>query len=279
MSVHRLRALVIGIDEYPFLDPDRRLRGAVADANAIASVMREQSSKLDLTKLLNSRASREAVLGALDDLVAATRSDDEVLVYWSGHGSQVPNQANDDEEEDGWDETLVPYDSGRGRHPNRDILDDEIYTRIKALNKVTDRITFILDSCHSGTAVRTGVRGVPRDGRSAAASGLSSRTEAPSNDKAAPRGSSGWLPAPDADTRYLLLAACRDDQEALELPFRGQMRGAFTWALCRELERTQPGTTWKSVFGVVSKDIAFSTMGAQIPQIEGNADRLALWTH
>lgn len=277
MEAHRLRGLVIGVDEYPGLDPDRRLRGAVADATAIATLLRERCQDLVLTELANAEASREAILATLDELVASAESGDEILVYWSGHGSQVPNLPHDDDEEDGWDETLVPYDSGRGRHPNRDILDDEIYTRIKAFNAVTDRITVILDSCHSGTAVRTGVRGVPRDERGAEASTRAPLAHACRGEQSSPRGSSGWLPSPDGDVRYLLLAACRDDQEALELPFRGQVRGAFTWALCRELERAPLDATWKDVFRTVSSDIAFSTMGAQIPQIEGDAHRRLPW--
>ncbi len=275
MDEPRVNALVVGVDVYPYLDPDRRLRGAVADAHAMAALLRDRIQHLDLATLIDNDATRTAVLNAFDGLVSSTDTGDEALLYWSGHGSQVPNQPGTDEEEDGWDESLVPYDSGRGQHPNRDIVDDEIYERLKALNETTDRVTVILDSCHSGTAVRTGVRGLPRDLRNA---GTTSRVRTRPGEHELPRGASGWLPLPNSEVRYLLLAACRDDQEALELPFRGQMRGAFTWALCRELERTRPGATWGDVFMSAASDIAFSTMGAQIPQIEGASKRRLPWT-
>lgn len=275
MPDHSFKALVIGVDDYPFLDPDRVLRGAVADARAIADLLRQKRPDLDLTLLVDGQATRDAVLAGWDTLIASTQSGDEVLFYWSGHGSQVRDLGGDEVEADGWDETLVPHDSGRGAHPNRDVIDDEIFTRLQALSTITDRITIILDACHSGTAVRTGVRGVPRDGRSKGEPTTAGREKAIGRKFDQPRGASGWLPLSD---RYVLLAACRDDQEALELPFRGQFRGAFTWRLCQELANTPGPATWGETFQPVARNLAASTTGAQIPQIEGTRGRALPWS-
>lgn len=264
MSEHRVRVLLVGIDTYPGLDPDRKLRGAVADVRALAAILRSRVSNLELRILTEAEATRDKVLAALNALVDQIKPDEEVLFYWSGHGSQVKDASSDDE--DGWDETLVPYDSGRGSKPNRDILDDEIHEWLGRLSAKTIRITLIIDSCHSGTVARTGVRGVPRDPRPRALDSPRERTQP----KEATHGTSGWLPLSD---RYVLLAACRDDQEAIELPFGGQFRGAFSWSLGKELEKAAEGATWREVFSRAQARVAVALSGDQIPQLEGARDR------
>jgi hypothetical protein len=72
------------------------------------------------------------------------------MLYYSGHGSQMPDISKD--ETDGLDETIVPYDS---RLPGKfDISDDELNALLKKLAAKTSNITVILDSCHSGTFSR-----------------------------------------------------------------------------------------------------------------------------
>ncbi len=93
--------------------------------------------------------------------------DDVVLFYYSGHGSQMSDREGD--EPDFYDETIIPYDSGRMPHKNRDISDDEIYLWLRDLGQKTGNITLWFDCCNSGSLTRAAfggaTRSVPRDDR------------------------------------------------------------------------------------------------------------------
>ena len=69
-------------------------------------------------------------------------------------------------------ESMVPSDSGRGKEPNRDIIDEEIYRWLRRLNSRTPFVTLIFDCCHSGSVTRDpfgeATREAPADLRSAA---------------------------------------------------------------------------------------------------------------
>src|SRR5207249_1910247 len=122
----------------------------------------------NVTTLLNEQATRDGILAALDALTAAAGPGDVVVIHFSGHGSQIRDRERD--EPDGWDETIVPSDSGRVPDPNRDITDDEIYLRLRALaGRQTANITLLFDCCNSGTITRAALgghsRGLPPDDR------------------------------------------------------------------------------------------------------------------
>jgi hypothetical protein len=278
-SRRRRQALLVGINRYPNMGPKAQLRGCVNDVRAMAEVLGARFGFRDdeLLLLEDGAATREAILAALDGLAAGAAKDGLVVVHYSGHGSRMQDREGD--EPDGWDETIVPCDSGRPPHPNRDITDDEIYLRLLAIGRLTRYVTLIFDSCFSGTIARdpfaAAVRWLPADPRAVA--------ELPPSPVAAPEvfagsrdtGPSGWLPASD---RYALLAGCREVESAHEIvlgdgePADLTVHGALTYHLCQELTRARPGATYRDVFERAAARVttAFPT---QHPQLEGARDR------
>src|SRR3954452_14099469 len=153
------RAVLSGIDDYG--DPGvHDLNGCVAGVEAMSEVLCDcyQFDSADLTKLvLPEQNTRSGILGALKALVDATADGDVALVYYSGHGSQVPD-ANGDEK-DRWDETIVPSDSCRSASGAvLDIIDDELQSYILALADPTAYAPFIFAPCHSGSIDRDLIR-------------------------------------------------------------------------------------------------------------------------
>lgn len=71
-----------------------------------------------------------------------------MVIHYSGHGSHVTDVHGN--EPSGMDSTTVPHDSGRGVHPIRDILDDEIQEWLARLSQKTHYLTSL-----STTAIRT----------------------------------------------------------------------------------------------------------------------------
>lgn len=268
------RALLIGINEYPILEARYRLRGCVNDTEMMGQVLRERFGFRDenVSFLRDREATREAILGALARLEAETREGDTVVLHYSGHGSQMRDREGD--EPDGFDETILPCDTGRGDAENRDITDDEIRLWLLRLSEKTHNVTLVFDCCHSGTLTRdpfgAASRWVEPDERPV-------EQLPPSPVLARARGrdawSGGWLPL---GARYVLLAGCRDEESSFEYYPGGEgeaeVCGAFTYFLCRELWAAREGSTYRDVFERAAVGVS-AEYPRQHPQLEGTRDR------
>ena len=100
--------------------------------------------------------------------------------------------------------TERPVDSG-SPHENRDITDDEIHLRLKALGAKTPFTTMIVDACHSATITRDAFgessRGVRADTRPAAElppSPIPKEAARSVGGAGGDRGPSGWMPLADS---------------------------------------------------------------------------------
>ncbi|MCG8460814.1 MAG: caspase family protein [Holophagales bacterium] len=257
------RALLVGIDRYPRFGPEVPLRGAVRDAVVLAELLIEGYgfAAEDVRLCLGARATRAALLARLDGLLARVRPGDSVLFFFSGHGSQMTDREGD--EGDGLDETLVPVDSGRGRHENRDISDDEIHLWASKVLAVTPGLTLIFDCCHAATLHRPAwrVRSVPPDLRP-------THLLPPSPVPVERQVSRGPAPA--------LLAACGDAELAYELPAEvaGVDCGAFSDTLTAVLAEAARQSscsrelTWRGVMETVRARLSLLAP-AQNPELSG----------
>lgn len=131
----------IGLNEldknhYPGFRP---LVSCRRDAQSMANIAKGFEVIL-LDKHPKARNVRDAILYAREELVAG----DILLVTFSGHGSEIPDESGD--ESDGYDQTWCLYD--------RQMIDDEL-AQLWAGFEAGVRIFFISDSCHSGTVVTT----------------------------------------------------------------------------------------------------------------------------
>ena len=275
------RALLVGINRYPNFPPERQLRGCENDVALLHATLRDRFGFPEalITVLTNEQATRDGILGAMNQLADATEVDDAVVLYYSGHGSQMSDREGD--EPDFFDETIIPFDSGRMPHKNRDISDDEIYLWLRKVGQKTGNITLWFDCCNSGSLTRAAFggasRSVPRDDRPI--------TELP--ESPIPRsewdalkettrdvGPSGWVPV---GSRYVMIAACRDEQTANEYPPQGTsadtFHGCLTYYLHQELMAAGPGATYRDVFELARRNVQ-AAYPDQTPQLEGKRDRI-----
>lgn len=270
-------ALLIGINEYPNFEADDQLDGCINDIENIANILEMYFSfpNNNLMLLRNEEATRDNILTNLEILIEKISNDDIVVIYYCGHGSQMTDREGD--EPDGLDETIVPYDSGRFPKENKDITDDELYIQILRMISKTPYITLIFDCCHSGTISRDifggKIRNVKSDLRSIHELPRSHIKNIDYRKKFKNSGPSGWLPLHNS---YLLIAACKDEEESFEyhhiegdkiIPY-----GAFTYVLCQELIKTKQKTTYRDIFEKITTRM--STINSrQHPQMEGEWDR------
>ena len=280
MSVPQRRALCIGIDEYPFLKPWEQLRGCVNDARLAADILRTtfEFPAEQVRLLLNQEASRQGIIAAFDQLVLETGEGDVVVVHYSGHGSWAWN--SDGSAEDGKDETIMPWDSGRGSHPNLDILDNEIHLFLVALTQRTPHVTLVFDSCHSGGITREVGGGRARSVRGTARGEGQPppvRPEAVARTRGAGGGGarsgpSGFMSGLGA--RYVLVAGCRNEEKSYEYPGEaGVDHGALSFHFYGALAAMSATTTYADVFERVYAAVTGAN-DRQHPQLEGAVNRV-----
>lgn len=99
--------------------------------------------------LENEDATRDAILDGISGFLGRAGTSGTATFYFSGHGTKTQENVAlvepIDIEEDGVDEALVAYDSL--------IIDDELGFSLRMLT--AGHINAFLDTCHSGTGVRT----------------------------------------------------------------------------------------------------------------------------
>ncbi len=146
------RALIIGIDTYSNGVP--KLNGPEFDAQNMRDFLLQYGKykKGNIKLLVNNDATRNNILNQFDILFDISNKDDDILIYYSGHGSQMEDLDND--EDDRLDETIVPVDTVlKNKKYINMISDDEVREKISSIEAA--EILFIIDSCHSGTMTRS----------------------------------------------------------------------------------------------------------------------------
>ncbi len=201
------KALLIGVadvphNELPGVDLD------IDNMKKIAELMGFAGS--DVRVLMNQQATYANVRLALGDWVReGVRPEDHVLVYFSGHGTRVPDP--EPGRAGGVDDALVLHDVQRatiqGRASLRNVLIGHEFGA--ALAAIPSRHVLVLvDACHSGSATRSFTLANHRLG---VGSGYMKFFWYPGM----PTGTTRALRAPSGEENYAALSAARDDEFAV----------------------------------------------------------------
>lgn len=155
------RALLVGISDYgnEQEDPDRwaNISGA-NDVVLLTPLFTEQG--YEVTSLVDGQATYANITGALKKVAKDAKKGDTVYLHFSMHGQPFEDLNGD--EEDGWDEALIPVDAElryvEGMYEgDKHLLDDEMETyfnQIRSKIGPSGSLFVVLDACHSGTASR-----------------------------------------------------------------------------------------------------------------------------
>jgi len=149
------RALLVGINDYP--DPANRLDGCVNDVFLMSSVLQECDFEAeDIRVVLDQRATTAGILERLHWLLDGVKPGDQRVLFYSGHGAQIPAYGVTDET-DHLDECLVPYDFDWSlEHAVTDKQFLSLYSQLP----YDSYFAAIFDCCHSGGMSREGGRRV-----------------------------------------------------------------------------------------------------------------------
>lgn len=160
VSAQRKRAFMVGISHY-----DTALTGyqwnninGMEDVNLLSPILKIQG--FYLTTLLDEQATYDNITRQLTTFVKKTKKGDIVYLHFSSHGQPVEDINGD--EEDGWDEAIVPIDAyklyKKGIYEGKKhLIDDQLNKYIKKLREKIGPSGFlyvIIDACHAGTSSR-----------------------------------------------------------------------------------------------------------------------------
>jgi hypothetical protein len=214
-------AVCIGVSNYSHSSiPD--LQSSHADAQRLAEAFRSQCQISDVVLLVDEQATRANIEQAVfRDLPTRVQPGDTVFIVFSGHGWRVSDTNGD--EQDGFDEVLVPHDGEMGE-PDTMILDDTFARWMRELDGC--QVALILDNCYSGGSSKSLGKLAKGNGRSKSILG------ADFFDGEMKR-------AKDLGQRgTMIIAACQANQLAWEMPRPGE-GGVFTYHLLQPLGSTE----------------------------------------
>lgn len=155
------RALLVGISDYgnALEDPNKwaNISGA-NDIKLLSPLFSEHG--YTVTSLVDAQATHAGITKALEKLAKDSKKGDRVYIHFSMHGQPFEDLNGD--EEDGWDEALIPVDAemlyAEGVYEGKNhLLDDELevyFNDIRSKLGSEGQLYVILDACHSGTGVR-----------------------------------------------------------------------------------------------------------------------------
>lgn len=260
-------AVLVGINKY---DPslNSNLNGCVNDVEGMYKVLTEiyKFPPENIRVLTDERATKEMIIERIEWLLDHDVPGDELVLHNSSHGSQIRDR-NGDELNDYMDEILCPTDLDW----DDPFTDDEINW---IFNQKADGVflTFICDSCHSGSITKT-VSNFPSDEK------IEERPRyiRPPFDiksregiKPLPLHKIGGLNKNEREflsQNHVLLSGCRDDQTSADAYIDGKWQGALTSSLIAAIKKN-PYRDWSSIHADV---ISILNVGGytQRPQLTG----------
>lgn len=237
-NAQRKRAFMVGISHY-----DTALTGyqwnninGVEDINLLSPILKKQG--FYLTTILDEQATYQNITNQLSNFTNQTKKGDIVYLHFSAHGQPVEDLNGD--EEDGWDEAIVPIDAYKNYKKGvyegkKHLLDDQLNTYIKKLRTkigVTGFLYVVIDACHAGTSSRANdetIRGTK------VGFTYNDKVFKPSTQKK----SHYKVEATPKMSHVMYLEACRPDQVNMEIKVDGKRYGPLSYNIAQALQ-TKP---------------------------------------
>ena len=233
-NAQRKRAFLVGISHH-----DTALTGyqwnninGVEDVNLLSPILKNQG--FVITTLLDDQATFDNIVSQIVKFTNKTKKGDIVYLHFSAHGQPVEDLNGD--EEDGWDESIVPIDAykiyKKGFYEGQKHLTDDLLNKyVKKLREKIGQSGFlyvVIDACHAGTASRANdetIRGTH------VGFTYNNKVFKPSTNKK----SHYQIDASVKQSNVLFIEACRPDQVNTEIKVDGKHYGPLSYNIAQTL--------------------------------------------
>lgn len=151
-------ALIVAISKYK---PGTEWND-LASANDVPlikeALLKQGFKEADIVVMKDAACTKEGILNGIQKYLIEKAAPGDICVFhFSGHGEQVYD--NNGDEDDGYDEALVPYDAPIEYQPGveKHLRDDDFGTKLQDLRVrlgENGELIVIVDACHSGSSTR-----------------------------------------------------------------------------------------------------------------------------
>ena len=234
INAQRKRAFLVGISHY-----DTALTGyqwnninGVEDVKLLSPILKRQG--FSLITLLDEHTTFANITRQFSQFINCTKKGDIVYLHFSTHGQPIEDLNGD--EEDGWDESIVPIDAykiyKKGVYEGKKhLLDDQLNLYVKKLREKIGPKGFlyvVIDACHAGTSSRANddaIRGTH------VGFTYNNKIFKPSTSKK----SHYRVEASTKLSNVLFIEACRSDQVNTEIKVDGKRFGPLSYNIAHAL--------------------------------------------
>jgi len=267
-------ALIIAVANYP----EEGGWSAISSDNDIAliknALIKQGFTEENISIIIDDEADKKGMVSELSNLSIRVNEGDIVVVHFSGHGQQIRDNENNDEI-DGYDEALIPYDAQvyfstayRGENHLRDDEITLLLNNIRTKIGKDGNILVILDSCHSGT----GTRGLSKS------RGTSIKFEEPGYSSPEAEDQDNFSEIEESennDDLASMVVISGASQEELNYEYFDKNSeisyGSLSYSLSKALSEANPETTYRALFDMIQVEMSIIAP-KQSPQIEGDID-------
>lgn len=262
-------ALLVGIN---YFNTPYELGGCINDVNAMKDFLINNQKFTtnniivlsDNQILQQKKPTRENIIRLLTIGINQMKSGDYFYFHYSGHGSQVRDQNND--ESDKLDETIVPADFQKSGMITDDLLRSVV-------NNVPQGAKFVavIDACHSATSFDLRYlydpvtrRNLIRKNKARVFSGgrlvtYDKNLNVNNNIK-------------ETNGNIIVLSGCKDDQTSADVTINGKRGGALTLGLINVLQSKNNNCVYRDLPTLILDFILNNKLGDQIPRLTFGKD-------
>lgn len=235
-------ALLVGISNYHALDKASEWNNihGVNDVSLITPLLKKQG--FNVSVITETKATHDNILMQLKQLTKRVSRGAVVYLHFSCHGQPFEDENGD--EEDGWDESLVPIDAPIAY--KKDVYEGENHITDDLLAEYLDALRFklgskgilyvVIDACHAGKASRdldeeTFTRGTKR--------GFSKNGKVYRAKSS--RSTHFVVPIKEGQAPAVFLEACKSTQVNAETKKNGKFYGPMSYYIHQVLSTTRLG--------------------------------------
>lgn len=234
------RALLVGISDYQCINKYggwNNIHGK-NDIDMLNTTLKK--SGVSVSCLYDREATKAGISKALNVLASQCKVGDIVYLHFSTHGQ--PFEDDNGDEDDGWDESVVPVDAPieytKGKYEGENhLIDDELHkfcTRIRKAIGTKGMLYVVIDACHAGKAsmgieeevIRGTKAGFTRSGKYYRPQKLE-------------RGNFYQIPSSTSLGNVMFIEACRSYQVNKEIVEKGKYYGALSYYINQVLSNQQ----------------------------------------
>lgn len=244
------KALLVGIN---YKGTSYELKGCINDVQNITQYLVSQNISADKMCILTDdtyiKPTKNNIINYFTKLLTDAKSGDQLVFFYSGHGSTIVNTSINKDVEP-LDDVLITIDSNC-------IIDDDLNEIIQKNLKPNVKLFVLFDCCHSGTM-------------------LDLRYNFPVDDT-----KPGIIidnSSENTKSNVFYISGCKDDQTSMETFINSKTQGALTWAFLEAVKQNN-NMSWKMLVKTI-RDNLKKYQFIQIPQFSSglSCDVNSLWS-